>query len=49
MQPEDVHKALVQTLQLALIKGELSGQPEAFDFNAFKVRKNGQASNSDEA
>ncbi|QCI98447.1 type II toxin-antitoxin system ParD family antitoxin [Agrobacterium larrymoorei] len=33
------HEAKVKSLQDALIAGEQSGEPRAFDFEAFKTRK----------
>ena len=33
------HETKVRALQEALIAGELSGEPRAFDFEAFKARK----------
>ncbi|WHA40533.1 type II toxin-antitoxin system ParD family antitoxin [Agrobacterium larrymoorei] len=33
------HEAKVKSLQDALIAGEQSGEPRAFDFEAFKARK----------
>lgn len=33
------HEIKVRALQEALIAGEQSGEPEAFDFDAFKARK----------
>jgi antitoxin ParD1/3/4 len=33
------HEIRVRALQEALIAGEQSGEPEAFDFDAFKARK----------
>jgi antitoxin ParD1/3/4 len=33
------HEAKVKALQLALIEGEESGEPQPFDFEAFKARK----------
>ena len=33
------HEAKVKALQDALIAGEQSGEPRAFDFEAFKARK----------
>ncbi len=33
------HEAKVRALQDALIEGEQSGEPEPFDFEAFKARK----------
>ena len=33
------HEAKVKALQDALIAGEQSGEPRAFDFDAFKARK----------
>jgi antitoxin ParD1/3/4 len=32
----------IQSIRLALIEGEQSGEPEAFDFAAFKQRKTAQ-------
>lgn len=33
------HEAQVKALQEALIAGEVSGEPQPFDFEAFKARK----------
>ncbi|THV16471.1 type II toxin-antitoxin system ParD family antitoxin [Rhizobium rhizophilum] len=33
------HEAKVKALQDALIEGEQSGEPQPFDFDAFKARK----------
>ncbi len=33
------HEAKVQALRDALIAGEQSGEPQSFDFDAFKARK----------
>lgn len=33
------HEAKVKALQEALIAGEQSGEPQSFDFEAFKARK----------
>lgn len=33
------HEARVKALQDALIEGEQSGEPQPFDFDAFKARK----------
>ena len=33
------HEARVRALQDALIEGEQSGEPQPFDFDAFKARK----------
>lgn len=33
------HEAKVKALQHALIEGEQSGEPQPFDFDAFKARK----------
>lgn len=37
------HEAKVKALQDALIAGEQSGEPRAFDFEAFKARKRAEA------
>lgn len=33
------HEARVQALQTALVEGERSGEPQPFDFDAFKAGK----------
>jgi len=33
------HESRVKALQDALIEGEMSGQPQSFDFDAFKKKK----------
>jgi antitoxin ParD1/3/4 len=38
------HEARVRALQDALIAGEQSGEPEPFDFEAFKARKKAETS-----
>ncbi|MBO9714425.1 type II toxin-antitoxin system ParD family antitoxin [Sphingomonas sp.] len=35
----EAHEARVKALQDALVAGEQSGEPQAFDFEAFKARK----------
>lgn len=39
------HEAKVKALQDALISGEQSGEPQAFDFEAFKARKRAEHQN----
>jgi antitoxin ParD1/3/4 len=40
------HETKVKALQDALIAGEQSGEPQAFDFEEFKARKRAEFGNS---
>ena len=43
------HEAQVKALQDALIAGEQSGEPQAFDFEAFKTRKRTEFEQADKS
>jgi len=43
------HEAQVKALQDALIAGEQSGEPQAFDFEAFKTRKRAEFEQTDKS